>query len=192
MKPEAWHSDNRIVLHVTGMQVDSIAILASEPSFMTAIAVFEINTAKVFTLKQSFLWLQECEVLSRDNNGNMTAERQNELWRTLMCGLTDEVFPVPNRYSEYFNRYMGFMSSASERFEDYLIESQATANGIRGLDEVIPNFETHAVIEMSLDLWSSRRRFSVTHNGRLACVPKRVRGKKILSAFFLEARFHMS
>jgi hypothetical protein len=173
MKPEAWHSDNKTVLHVTGMQVDSIAVLGSKPAFTKAIAVFEINMAKISALKQSFLWLRECQALSRDNNRIVTAaERHNELWRTLTCGLTGEAFPAPNRYSEYFNRYMDFMSSASEKFEEYLIESQTTVNGVRGLDEVIPHFETHAIIEASLDRWSSRRRFSVTRNGRLACVPK--------------------
>jgi hypothetical protein len=60
MKPEAWHSNNETVLHVIGMQVDSIAVLGSEPAFTKAIAVFEINMAKVSALKQSFLWLQEC------------------------------------------------------------------------------------------------------------------------------------
>jgi len=67
------------------------------------------------------------------------------------------------------------MLSASEKFEEYLIESQTTVNRVRGLDEVIPHFETHAIIEASLDRWSLRRRFSVTRNGRLACVPKGLR-----------------
>lgn len=168
MKSEAWHSHNKSVLHVTGMQVDSIAILGSEPTFTKAVAVFEINMAKILALKQSFSWLQECEALSRMG----TEEQRNELWRTLTCGLTGEAFPAPNRYSEYFHRYMNFMSSASERFEEYLIESHSKYDEVLGLDEVIPNFETHAIIEASLDLWSSRRRFSVTRNGRLACVPK--------------------
>ncbi len=172
MKPEAWYSDNKTILHVTGMKVDSLAILGSEPAFTKAIAVFEINMTKISALKQSFLWLQECEALSRDNNGIMTAARQNELCRTLTCGLTGEAFPAPNRYLEYFKRYVDFMSSASERFEEYLIESQTTVSEIRGLDQVVPHFETHAIIEASLDLWSSRRRFAVTRNGRLACVPK--------------------
>ncbi|KAH7409121.1 heterokaryon incompatibility protein-domain-containing protein [Cadophora sp. MPI-SDFR-AT-0126] len=172
MKPEAWHSDNKTVLHVTGLQIDSIFRLGSEPEFTKAVAVFEINEAKISALKQSYLWLLECENLSRQHRGILTTMRQTELWRTMTCGLTGEAFPAPYRYAHYFNRYMGFMSSASERFEDYLTESRTTVTGIRGLDEVIPNFETHAVIEASLDLWSSRRRFSVTRNGRLACVPR--------------------
>ena len=172
MKPEAWHSNNKTILHVTGMQVDSIAVLGSEPSFTKAIAVFEINAAKVSALKQSCLWLQECRALSRNNKGIVTPKRYNDLWRTLTCGLTGEAFPAPFWYSEYFTKYMDFMSSAAERFEDYLTESQTTVTGVRGLDEVTPYFETHAVIEESIDRWSSRRRFSVTGGGRLACVPK--------------------
>jgi hypothetical protein len=151
MKPEAWHSDNKTVLHVTGKQIDTIAVLGSEPAFTKVIAVFEINMAKISELKQSFLWLQECRDLSRDKNGIMTAGRHNELWRTLTCGLTGEAFPAPIGYSEYFTKYMDFMSSAAERFEDYLIESQTTDDGVRGLDEVIPHFERHAIIEVSLD-----------------------------------------
>ena len=172
MKPEAWHSDDKTALHVTGKQVDSIAVLGSEPAFTKVIAVFEIDMAKITALKQSVRWLQECRDLSRDNNGIVTAERHSELWRTLTCGLTGEAFPAPIRYSEYFTKYMDFISSAPERFEDYLIESQTTVDEVRGLHEFIPHFETHAVIEASLGRWSSRRLFSVTSNGRLACVPK--------------------
>jgi len=79
------------------MQVDSIAVLGSKPAFTKAIAVFEINMAKILALKQLFLWLQECQALSRDNNRIVTAaERHNELWRTLTCGLTGEAFLAPN------------------------------------------------------------------------------------------------
>lgn len=184
MKPEAWHSDNKTVLHVTGMQVDSIAALGSEPAFTKAIAVFEINMAKVDALKQSYLWLQECQALSRENNGIVASAGDDELWRTLTCGLTGEAFPAPSRYSKYFTKYMDFMSSAAERFEEYLRESRTTVSGVRGLDEVIPHFETHAIIEASLDRWSSRRRFSLTSNGRLACVPKNAREGDAICVLF--------
>ncbi|KAL5329566.1 hypothetical protein ACEPPN_003080 [Leptodophora sp. 'Broadleaf-Isolate-01'] len=185
MKPEAWHSDNKTVLRVTGIHVDNIATLGSEPAFTKAIAVFEIDAAKITALRQSFLWLQECEALAQvESSKAMTAKRRKELWRTLTCGLTGEAFPAHNGYLNYFNRYMDFMSSASERFENYLEESRTTVSEIRGLDEVIPNFETHAFIEASLDLWSSRRRFSVTHFGRLACVPKGSRVGDVICILF--------
>ncbi|TVY80444.1 Heterokaryon incompatibility protein 6 OR allele [Lachnellula suecica] len=184
MKPEAWYSDNKTVLHVAGIQVDSIATLGSEPIFTKAIAMFEINAAKITDLERSFLWLEECETLSRDHDGLLTVRRRHELWRTLTCGLTGEAFPAPSRYSEYFDRYIEFMSSASDRFKDYLAESLTTVNEIRGLDEVIPHFETHAVIEASLDMWSARRRFALTHNGRLACVPKNTKEGDVICILF--------
>lgn len=67
---------------------------------------------------------------------------------------------------------MNFISSIAERFIDYLNESNTIVNRVRGLDEVIPHFEIYMIIKASLDRWSSRRRFSVTSKGRLACVPK--------------------
>jgi len=184
MRPEAWHSDDKTVLHVAGMQVDSIAVLGSKPAFTRAIAVFEITTVKISAIRQSLLWLQECRDLSRDKNGLITGERHNELWRTLTCGLTGEAFPARSQYADYFTKYMEFMSSAPERFEDYLIEFQAAPNEVRGLDEVIPHFETHTHIEASLDRWSSKRRFSVTRDGRLACVPRGSREGDIICILF--------
>ncbi|KAH7354652.1 heterokaryon incompatibility protein-domain-containing protein [Rhexocercosporidium sp. MPI-PUGE-AT-0058] len=185
MRPEAWHSHDKAVLHVTGIEVDTIAILGSEPAFTKAIAVFEINAAKISALRQSFLWLQECETLAQVKNSKvMTEKRRNQLCRTVTCGLTGEAFPAPKRYLNYFNRYMEFISSASERFQDYLTEFQTTVSGIRGLDEVVPNFKTHATIEASLDLWSSRRRFSVTRFGQLACVPKGSRVGDVICVVF--------
>jgi len=184
MKPEAWHSDNKNILHVIGKQVDSIAVLGSEPVFTKAIAVFEINMAKISALKGSLVWLQECETLSRDINRSSRAERNNQLWRTMTCGLTSEGFPAPDQYLTYFNRYMDFMASAPERFKEYFTESQTTVDGIRGLDEDIPYFTTHAIIEASLDRWSSRRRVSLTCNGQLACVPKSSREGDIICILF--------
>jgi len=79
---------------------------------------------------------------------------------------------------------MNFMSSVAERFEDYLTESQTTVNRVRRLDEVIPHFKTHTIIKASLDRWSLRRRFLVTSNRRLACVPKGSREGDIICILF--------
>lgn len=184
MKAVAWHSNNETVLHVTGKLVDSIVTIGSEPKFTKAIAVFEINQAKITELKESFRWLQECRDLASDENGTLTKDRHEMLWRTLTCGLTGDAFPAPSRYSEYFAKYMNFMESAAERFEDYLTESQTAATAIRGLDEVIPHFETHALVEASLFKWSSRRRLCTTSNGRLACVPKSSRQGDVICTLF--------
>jgi hypothetical protein len=172
MKAVAWHSNNQRILHVTGKLVDSIAVLGSEPKFTKAIAVFQINRDKIEELQHSRKWLQECRELALDENGILTAERHEELWRTMTCGLTRDAFPAPKWYSVYFAKYMDFMESAPQRFNDYLIESKTTVKEVRRLDEVIPHFEKHAIIEACLHKWSSRRRFCTTANGRLACVPK--------------------
>jgi hypothetical protein len=172
MKAEAWHSNNESVLCVTGKLVDSINILGSVPNFTKTVAIFEINEAKIIEIEKSFKWLQECQDLALDGKGSLTKNRHEMLWRTLTCGLTGDAFPAPTRYSEYFTKYTNFMKTAADRFGDYLTESQTVATEIRGLDDVIPDFETHALIEASLFKWSSRRRICKTIDGRLACVPK--------------------
>jgi hypothetical protein len=184
MQAEAWHSNNETVLRVTGKLVDSVAILGSEPKFTKAVAVFEINKAKITELANSFKWLQDCRDLASDSKGRLTKNRHQKLWRTLMCGLTGDAFPVPIRYSEYFDKYMIFMETAAQTFEDYLLEAQTTVTGIRGLDETIPHFETHALIEASLSKWSSRRRLCKTRKGRLACVPKSSKRGDVICTLF--------
>lgn len=172
MKPVAWHSDNENVLHVTGKLIDSIDVVGSVPSFTKAIAVFEITQDKTTELEKSLIWLQECRELASDGKGILTQARHEELWSTMTCGLTGEGFPAPQRYSKCFTKYIEFMETAPKRFADYLVESQTTVNEVRGLDDIIPDFETHVIIEASLYKWSSRRRFCTTNNGRLACVPR--------------------
>jgi hypothetical protein len=184
MPPEAWHSDNKTVLHVTGVHIDTISKLGSDPTFTKAVAVFEITTAKIVAIVRSFSWLQECRDMSRDTDGVLSAKRSNELWRTLTCGLTGDGFPVRDRYSDYFSKYMDFMLNAPERFAGYLIDAETSPDEVRGLDEASASFETHAHIEAALDKWSSKRRFSVTYAGRLACVPLGSRRGDIICILF--------
>jgi hypothetical protein len=183
MAAEAWHSHGNI-FHVKGKWIDSVAILGSEPSFTKTVAVFEINPTKIEELRRSVAWLQECEELASKKEGVLTPQRQEELWRTMTCGLTGDGFPAPKWYSEYFMKYMKFIPNAPDRFAGYLKEAQNSVQGIRGLNEVIPGFETHTIIESSIQRWSSKRRFCVTKNGALACVPKTARRGDIICVLF--------
>jgi len=79
---------------------------------------------------------------------------------------------------------MEFVASAPERFSDYLVDSQTSPQGILGLNEVIPGFKTHSIIERSIDRWSSKRRFCTTTNGALACVPKDSREGDLICVLF--------
>ena len=172
MKAEAWHSRDQNVLHVKGKWVDSVAMLGEKPrKFAKTAAIFEIDSKKVAEIKDSHLWLQECEELASKRDGILTAERHDELWRTVTCGLTGDGFPAPNYYSWYFKRYTKFMADAAARFTEYLEESQTLPQGIRGVTEASRS-EKHGIIEASISRWSSQRRFCVTRTGALACVPK--------------------
>jgi hypothetical protein len=186
MAAEAWHSHQESILHVKGKQIDSIAQLGSMPSFTKTVAVFEITPSKIEELRRSAEWLKECQELASDGNeGGLTAQRREELWRTLTCNLTGDGFPAPKRYAEYFSRYMEFVASAPELFNDYLVDSQTSDHGMRGLNEVIPGgYENHSIIEGSIDRWSSKRRFCTTTNGALACVPKASREGDIICVLF--------
>jgi hypothetical protein len=79
---------------------------------------------------------------------------------------------------------MKFIAGARERFAEYLSEAQNLPEGIRGLNEAIPGFETHSIIEESITRWSSNRRFCKTTNGALACVPKNARNGDIICVLF--------
>jgi hypothetical protein len=185
MAAEAWHSHHESLLHVKGKRIDFIAKLGSKPSFTKTVAVFEINPAKIEELMRSAKWLKECQELASDGKGVLTSQRREELWRTLTFNLTGDGFPAPERYSQYFWNDMEFVASASERFDDYLIDSQTSDRGIRGLNEVVTGgYENHSIIEGSIDRWSSKRRFCTTANGSLACVPKASREGDIICVLF--------
>ena len=184
MKAEAWHSHDQSVLHVRGKWIDWVTVLGSEPTFTKSGAVFEINTDKITELSRSATWLQECEELASNRDGILTSGRQEQLWRTLTCGLTGDGFPAPQHYAEYFQKYMKFMAGSQERFTNYLAEAENSPNGIRGLTEAMHGFETHKYIEASIDRWSSKRRFCITNSGALACVPKATHNGDIICVLF--------
>lgn len=184
MKAVAWHSDDQTTLHVKGKIIDRVEVLGRVPTFTQAIAIFEITEEKVGQLQRSFEWLLECRNLALDPKGILTARKKQMLWRTLTCGPSAEDFPAPQRYAMYFDNYMAFMETASNYFHECLVESQTAPTGIRGLDQFIPYFENHAIIEASLYQWSARRRICRTLNGQLACVPKTSEKGDIICVLF--------
>lgn len=184
MTPVAWYSEKTHILNVTGKVRDSISMLGPNSAFSKAIAIFEIDEAKINALRASSEWLEACRYLALDGYDSTIVERHEYFWKTMLCGLTGEGFPAPKHYSKYFNDYMNFISEAPQRFYDYMTESKALPQEIRGLDEFIPNFEKHALIEASLNRWSSPRRFCVTRNRLLAFVPPNARQEGIITILF--------
>jgi hypothetical protein len=184
MKAEAWHSHDQSILHVRGKWIDFVVVLGSEPSFTKSGAIFEINSDKIMELSKSATWLQECEEIVLNRDGILTSGRQEQLWRTLTCGLTGDGFPAPQHYAEYFQKYMKFMAGSQERFTNYLADAENSPSGIRGLTETMHGFETHKYIEACIHRWSSKRRFCITNSGALACVPKTSRHGDIICVLF--------
>ncbi|KAH8803393.1 hypothetical protein F5884DRAFT_805359 [Xylogone sp. PMI_703] len=79
---------------------------------------------------------------------------------------------------------MRFMRTAPEKFQEYLTEARGFDKAVRGLDELSKHFQRHAYIEASIYKWSSRRKFCITENGNLACVPKTAQPGDVICVLF--------
>jgi hypothetical protein len=170
---DAWYSDHGLILNIMGKVVDSIKVIGSEPQFCRLMALFPFTEDSIEQLKRAQTWLQECQDQAADSDIGMTAQRYEQFWRTMTCGLTSNAFPAPAEYASYFKKYLEFikfemleMSLPVER-----LSTETPPRIIHGLSDNHPDLQTHALIESSLEKWSSKRRFCTTIKGRLACVP---------------------
>jgi hypothetical protein len=184
MTPVAWYSGKHHLLNVTGKIVDSVSKIGPESAFSKAIAIFEVDDKKIEELRASSSWLEQCRQLAFGEYQDTLTKIHKNFWKTMMCGLTGEAFPVPESYSTYFDNYMKFIAQAPQKFHQYMSESEALPQGVTGMHEVAPNFEKHALVEASLDRWSSKRRFCVTYNERLAFVPPAAKKGDIITILF--------
>lgn len=170
IKAVAWHSTDQRVLHVTGKSLDGIEVIGPVPRFTKVVAVFEINEAQLNDVKQSYGWLRDCQELASDENGEMIEERREMFWRTMLCGLTGDAFPVHNKYSQYFDQYMDFMKNAESTFRQYFAEAKTRSTEIPGRHELLTHYRAFSLVEASISKWSTKRRICTTINGRLASV----------------------
>ncbi|CZR65458.1 uncharacterized protein PAC_15358 [Phialocephala subalpina] len=185
MSPEAYYSNSRDLLNVTGKIVDSIAQMGPESNFTKAIGLFELDENVALDLEESFKWLQACQSLALEGYEETKAERQEQFWRTMTCGLTGEGFPVPSQYSQYFESYMDCLATAPRRLRNYLLgPPQSRPEFLLSMDDVMPNFRQHALVEASLDHWASPRQFCITQKGRLAFVPSTSQEGDIITILF--------
>jgi hypothetical protein len=116
----------------------------------------------------------------------MTEDRFEQFWRTMTCGLTAEALPAPNVYGRYFMDYVKLIESKVRREVECIagmgtgrmgdISGSDFGSRCYGIiakhDENDSDGTASALIEGSLNMWSSRRRFCTTRRGRLACVPE--------------------
>jgi hypothetical protein len=89
---DAWCSDHGKALNTIGQKVDSVELVGAKPCYCKVIDVLLLTRDAA----QKFLgvrdWLQECESYT----GEMAAKRDEDLWRTIACGLTGDGYPVPS------------------------------------------------------------------------------------------------
>lgn len=184
MGPEAFYSNSRDLLNVTGKIVDTIAQMGPVSNFSKAIGLLELDENVVHDLEENFKWLQACEELALESYEGAKAERQEQFWRTMACGLTGEGFPIPSQYSKYFESYMKCLATAPERIRKYLHGPPESHKEFLSMDDVMPNFQRHALVEACLDHWPLPRRFCVTEKGRLAFVPTTSQEGDIITILF--------
>ncbi|KAF8858581.1 HET-domain-containing protein [Acephala macrosclerotiorum] len=184
MGPEAYYSNSRDLLNVTGKIVDTIVQIGPESKFTKVIGLFELDENVVFDLEESLKWLEGCQELALQSYEGKKSDRQEQFWRTMACGLTGEGFPVPSQYSKYFESYMDCLATAPKRLRKYLLGLPESRRQFLFIEEVMPNSQQHALIEASLDHWASSRRFCITQKGRLAFVPSDAQEGDIITILF--------
>ena len=80
--------------------------------------------------------------------------RKQTLWRTLTSGLTSEGFPAPERYADYFQRYIDFMEITSDKLSRVHRRVERSTESIRG-DDLMKLFHTFKLIALSKRLYIS-------------------------------------
>jgi len=189
---EAWYSDHGNTLHAMGEVVDSVNTVGSPPLFCKVASISAPTEIEedAFRLAGLGSWLSECHYLAADlgvdlDGGRRLSEsRYQQFWRTMTCGLTGDAFPVSDEYGGYFKAYWAHIRSELKSLksdvrstipdiEDADIEDDDGTKQVNHdrIEVHDPKFSTHALIESSLEKWSSKRRFCRTSKGNLACVP---------------------
>lgn len=192
-KKEVWFTHNKTMLHAKGAIVDNIQTIGSVPQFIRSTSLFEVDENVVQQLISTNEWLRECWSIAAADKP-MTAQRFDAFWRTMTCNLTHNGRPAPRAYSKYFRRYMAFMREAPSMLHRHLQDERPIVpcrSGFRAslvelfsVSSVIKSrsvnfhkwfnksFETNSLVEASLTMWASCRRFCRTEDGRLAQVPQ--------------------
>jgi len=102
----------------------------------------------------------------------------------MTCGLTEEAFPAPDKYSGYFSKYLQFIKTAPEYYRWGLWDPAVTSNEFNNHYPKMSDFENYKRIEASLDKWSSKRRICLTIKDRLAFVPQSTKETDIICVIY--------
>lgn len=181
-----WFSDHGQVLNVVGEVVDAIKRIGPEPKFCRIITTFMMEQPNISRAKATQEWLQACQKQASDTNGKMTRKRFEEFWRTMTCGLTADGHPVPAEYGGHFEKYVDFLKHNITEIKVSSGESKEWRDSgmVIGIGEDHPNWKRFALIESSLEKWSSRRRLCTTSKGGLASVPPKAQDGDLICIIY--------
>lgn len=170
VKSRLWHSENDGLLHVDGQFVDIIQRVGQSTTFTKVTSKFPLTEKSVQKLEDTSKWLLKCYAIAAGTSGLMTPGAFDRFSRTMICGLNGGGFPADQTLVLHFQKYFDFMKRAPEIFLEYI--DDARHKGITALDHFYPEFQNHRDIELSIQNWSSRRKFCRTKRRRVGFVPK--------------------
>jgi hypothetical protein len=155
--PRAYLSNDDSVLHLNGIIVDEICMLAQCPLDISqeCDTGFDSTSAR----NKESVWIKECQSLATNACHNLSAEERKEtFYRTMLCDLTDKGTQAPAEYSGYFEGFLKALCSDTEEAEDG--------------EGILKNLQCGYTVEASMVKFAVSRRFCITREGRMGQAPR--------------------
>ncbi|KAF4968331.1 hypothetical protein FSARC_4277 [Fusarium sarcochroum] len=116
-------------------------------------------------------WLDECRELSHIMHHDTQGNSEEPVWRTVTAGLTGEGYGIPDNFGHRFNEYTQLLGDMSR---SAIQDSTGQASAL--IDNMFESQkQLTAMIEPSILMWASKRRFAVTEDDLMALVPNTAR-----------------
>lgn len=183
-KLDAWYADERRTFVVKGQEVDTVQRLGPPSQFVKATSRSSIDRSWIERLERSQEWLMACQNFASGGTKELHESRFEEFWRTMICNLTENASPAPDKYSEYFSDYLQFMVAVPERYRQGLWDPAFTPKNFINHYPKMVDFKNHERIEASLEKWSSKRRICLTRKDKLAFVPQSAKETDIICVLY--------
>ncbi|KAM0346273.1 hypothetical protein ACHAPU_005700 [Fusarium lateritium] len=172
--PPMITEDNRLILY--GTVVDTIKEVGSPSTFKKSSAHKGEESQLVDIALGNRAWLDECRHLSWSLHHEVRDSSRNPFWKTITAGLTGDGREVPVNFHRQFEDYVQLLeeipcSAIHESTEN--TNSKQISNQF--ISKFYSNKQTVAMVESSILMWTSKRRFAITEEGAMALVPNTTR-----------------
>ncbi|KAF4438881.1 HET-domain-containing protein [Fusarium austroafricanum] len=122
-------------------------------------------------------WLDECQRLASSVHHSKEEDHKAAVCRTVTAGLTGEGQAIPADFSQTFSEYLQLLGEIAT------LDRNGTREESRELviDRYNPQKQLSAVVESSILMWASKRRFATTEGGMTALVPSNARPEDVVA-----------